>query len=358
MRNLRPRWLGVVAALAGLLLSAPDAVGSCTVEQSDDISVFRRHASQECSEQERAARAIKAEELLAAIQSGKGIDLERAIVVGDLHFETLPLVKLATVSNQPVIFQEQVRAQHMTEVRRIAGPVTIKDSLVRGTVGTGLKEGYLVFQGPVTFSGTTFEQGADFSRSAFFGPVEIFHAIFLAQAFFIQALFAQPAQFGMTAFGVHTRFHRAMFSDTASFRHAVFNGLAEFLEVTFTKDTSFVHASFKMGTGFSGSRFAGTLDFTDALFEREAFFTFAIFERNASFHRTTFRSTADFSDAQFKGVDDFSKAFFNVEPRFARVKAHETRPMFSGWQDPRILYGMAAALALVTFFFLWTLRKQ
>jgi hypothetical protein len=113
-----------------------------------------------------------------------------------------------------------------------------------------------------------------------------------------------------------------------------------------------------MGTGFSGSRFGGILDFSEALFEREAFFTFTVFERDAYFRRSTFRGTADFSDAQFKGIDDFSKVMFDVQPSFARAKASGARPSPGSLQDPRMMYGIAAILAVFTVVFLLSMRTR
>jgi uncharacterized protein YjbI with pentapeptide repeats len=353
----------LAAAVASLLcygLAAQAAWGACVMERerADQPAVFIRHLDQGCTDQERDAQAIKADDVVAALKAGKAVDIAGALIVGDVLFDGLPTVKAATLDGVPSLVQEALRARPAAEVRRIAGPITITRSVVRGVIGTQLKDGYIVMEEPVTMAGTTFERAADFSRTAFLGPADFSEAVFLSQAFFIQALFAHPAQFEKTAFGPHSRFHRAVFGEPVTFHRAGFNGLAEFLEVTFEKEASFSRAYFKMGTGFSGSRFRGILDFSEALFEREAFFTFAVFEQDAYFRRATFRGTADFSDARFKGLDDFSKVLFTVEPRFARVQAGGPRPTPGGLQDPRMLYGIAAVLFVFTLLFLASLRKR
>jgi pentapeptide repeat protein len=336
------------------------AQGACLLERErpDQPTTFVRHFGSACTEQERAAQAIKAGDVMAALKAGKGVDIEGATIVGDLFFDALPLVKAAAISNPPALLRDALRARQITEVRRVAGPIAITRSAIRGTVGTRLEEGYVVVEGPVALTGTTFERTADFSRMVFLGPVDCSEAVFLSQALFIQALFAQPVRFEKTAFGPHSRFHRSAFGEPVSFLRAGFNGLAEFLEVTFEKEASFSRTYFKMGTGFSGSRFGGILDFSEALFEREAFFTFAVFERDAYFRRSTFRGTADFSDAQFKGIDDFSKVMFDVQPSFARVQASGARPAPGGLQDPRVMYGIAAILAVFTLVFLWSMKTR
>ena len=327
-------------------------------ERPDQPAAFVRHLGSGCTEQEREAQAVKADDIVAALKAGKAVDIAGAMIVGDLLFDPLPPVKAGTLSGAPSMLYEALRAQPAAEVRRIAGPITMTQSVVRGTIGTQRKDGYVVAEGPVTMTGTTFERMADFSRMAFLGPADFSDAVFLSQAFFIQALFARPARFEKTAFGPHSRFHRAVFGEPVTFLRAGFNGLAEFLEGTFEKEASFSRTYFKMGTGFSGSRFRGILDFSEALFEREAFFTFTVFEQDAYFRRTTFRGTADFSDAHFKGLDDFSKVMFTVEPRFARVQAGGPRPTPGGLQDPRVLYGIAAVLFIFTLLFMVSLLKR
>ena len=353
----------LMAAMAGPLFcgwALPAAWGACVMgrERPDQPAAFVRHLDPGCTEPERAAQAIRAEDVVAALKAGKAVDIAGAMIAGDVLFDGLPPVKAGTVSGAPSILQERLRAQPAAEIRRIAGPIMITQSVVRGFIGTQLKDGYVIVEGPVTMTGTTFERAADFSRTAFLGPADFSESVFLSQAFFVQAVFSQAARFEKTAFGPHSRFHRAVFGGPVTFLRAGFNGLAEFLEVTFEQEASFSRAYFQMGTGFSGSRFRGILDFSEALFEREAFFTFTEFEQDAYFRRSTFRGVADFSDARFRGLDDFSKVMFAVEPRFARVQAGGPRPAPGGLQDPRVLYGIAAVLFVFTLLFLAGLWKR
>ena len=356
------RGAALIAALLGLGVAgwgAPYAQAACIMERerADQPALFVRHLGPGCTELEREAQAVKAEEVLAVLTSGRSVDVAGAMIVGDLFFDALPMVKADAVPGLPAALREALGVQQIGEIRHLAGPVAITRSVIRGAIGTRIKEGYVVVQGPVAVTGTIFERTADFSRMVFLGPVDGSEAVFLSQALFVQARFAQPVRFEKTAFGPHSRFHRSVFRGSVSFLRAGFNGLSEFLEVTFEKDASFSRAYFKMGTGFSGSRFGGILDFSEAVFEREAFFTFTVFDGDAYFRRSTFRGTADFSDAQFNGIDDFSKVMFDTQPNFFRVKASDARRSPGGLQDPRIMYGIAALLALFTGLFLWGLRR-
>lgn len=354
------RTAGLLSAVLSFFPMDPSVQAACQVERasSDATAPFTRHLGKGCTGQEREAQAVPAGELLAAFKRGTGVDLVEVVVKGDLRLDELPLVSVSTLDIPSARVREVLRTQQVNEVRMIAGPISIRDSLVRGVIMANVKDGFLLVRGPVTMSGTTFERSVDFSRTAFLGPVDFSEAIILHEGFFIQAVFDQATRFEKTAFGVHSRFHRALFGDTATFRRAGFNGLAEFLQVQFEKDASFAQTYFKMGTGFSGSRFRGLLDFSEAVFEREAFFTFTVFEGDAYFRRSTFRADANFADAEFKGVDDFSKAFFNIQPRFARTKTSGARSSPRGLQDPRVQYGIAAALLIFALVFVFFLRRE
>lgn len=363
MRSLTRTSLGRTVVLAMVLLLVPApwtlARGACTVDRGTGASApLTRHFGPDCTPQEREAQAVTAEELLGALKAGRGLDLERAVVTGDLALDQLPRLAPEAVFKLPLPIQDVIPVEDVREVRVIAGPVTIKDSLVRGAIKTQLTTGLLVINGPVTMTGTTFERTLDLSHTLFGGPVDLSHAVLLQEGFFIRAWFGSGARFEETAFGRHTRFHRASFAGPVTFRRSGFNGLAEFLEVQFQQDAQFGRTYFKLGTGFSGSRFGGMLDFSEARFDREAFFTFTLFAKDAYFRRATFVGTADFSDAEFRGLDDFSKVLFSAEPRFTRTKLVGSRPFPHGLQDPRIMYGIVAALMLFLVWFVYLLKKR
>ncbi len=350
----------LMLACGGFLSGVPPAQGSCVMESITDAPSgrFVRHLSTGCTDQEREARAVPAEDLLTALKAGQGIDLNNVVVQGDLLLDRLPVTEVGSFGGRSVLSDEVIRERGPATLRVIAGPISMTHSIVRGTITANLNRDLIVVTGPMTMTGTTFERSIDLSHTLFLESVDFSGTVIGHEGFFIQAVFGKKVDFSKTAFGVHSRFHKAIFNGPATFSRAGFHGLAEFLEVTFRKDARFDKTYFKMGTGFSGSRFQGHLDFSEANFEREAFFTFALFEGDAMFRHATFRAQADFSDAQFKGVDDFSKAVFHAEPKFNRVRVSGARPAPGGLQDPRILYGVAVVLLLFTVLFLVTHRKR
>lgn len=353
-------WVSALYSGGGGGVFGISAWAACTMERErpGQTDRFIRHLGSECSEAERAAQAIKAEEVLAALEAGKGVDLAGVVLTGDLLFDALPPVAVETIADAPPVFLDLVEAAQLTTVRHLGGSLTMTNSLIRGAIGSRTAKDYLVIQEGVVATGTTFEQPADFSRTVFLGSVDLSGSVFAAQAFFIAARFAQPVRFEQTSFGPHTRFHKAVLSDTAIFRGAAFNGLAELLEVVFARDADFSRTKFRLGSGFSGSRFRGRLDMSEAVFEREAFFTFTEFEQDAVFRGGLFKGTADFSDARFQGADDFSRAMFTVEPRFVRVNSSGAKPLHGLLSNPRALYGLAGLFLTVSFFLVWHIRRQ
>jgi len=334
--------------------------GECVIDRapSGPAAPFLRHLGKDCSERERDTHAVRAGEVLTALKEGNGVDLAGVVITGDLMLDELPFVAVETLAVPSPRIQAAILKSNVKKIRVVPGPISIRNSVMRGILATNVKDGLLLVKGPVTMTGSTFERAVDFSRTAFLGPVDFSEAILLREAFFIEGLFDQAARFEKTAFGVHSRFHKAEFADTVTFHRAGFNGPAEFIQVSFGKDARFSQTYFKMGTGFSGSHFHGSLDFSEAVFDRATFFMFTVFDGDAYFRRATFRAEANFADAQFKGVDDFSKVFFNVEPRFTRTKVSGARPSPGGLQDPRFLYGIAAALLVFSAAFIFMLRKR
>jgi len=342
-------------------VSAPAiAPAACTIEErpNEPHGPFTRHVGSGCTEQERLAKAVTAEELLSALKQGQGIDLSGVIVTGDLSMDRVPAAPPGSLDSLPASARQVVAADDLQDLRVITAPVSIRDSRVRGSFATRMRKGHVIFLHPLTMAGTTFERMLDLSRSVFVSEVDCSNAVFLREGFFIQSVFLSRVLFERTTFGNHSRFHRARFAEPASFLRSGFNGLAEFLEVSFERDAGFSRTSFKMGTGFSGTRFGGRVDFAEAVFEREIYFLFSLFEGDASFRRATFRGQADFSDAEFHGLHDFLKADFVLEPQFRRTKSTGPLPTRQGLlQDPRYWYGVAASLLMFAVVML-VLRKQ
>jgi hypothetical protein len=353
-------------AIVALLSLPAVASAACTVERgiAGEPALFVRHLSPDCTKPERAAQAVPASEILAALKAGQGVSIRNAVVSGDLLLTQLKSVPLVSVSLPPSVLTD-LAPSRVTEARVIRGPFEIRDSVVDGILDTQLKPDMIehrtlgdmvVIEGPVTFRGTTFAKDVDLSRTIFLGPVESAETVFLGDALFLSCIFDKPATFEKTAFAGNARFYQAIFHEPATFLRAGFSGLTNFLSVTFKKESSFSRAYFKMGTGFSGSRFEGISDFSESLFEKNVFFMHAVFAADTYFRRATFRGEVNFSDAAFKAKDDFAKVFYQQEPNFTRAKFAIPRSSV-GFENPVLLIVIGVAMTFFLIAFIIILKR-
>lgn len=295
----------------------------CTAE-TGVTAAFTLHLSHDCTEAEREARAIPAQDLLRALAEGKGVDLMGVVIQGDLLLDELPAQNASAMRDLSPEDRLLLDGLKEEDVHVIRGPFVIKKARVKGRIINRLKGGVLLITGPVVLAHTHFSGMVDFSRSLFLGLVDGSNAKFEQESYFVQDRFTQGAMFPETKFGPHARFHRSIFSGPAIFRGASFQGLTEFLEVIFAQDANFSRASFRMGTGFSGAHCRAKCDFSAAQFDGDAFFRFVLFDRPVTFASALFGAQADFSDASFTGSDDLAEATFARAPlltRTARVTA-------------------------------------
>lgn len=321
-KQRRARWHVALVFVSAIVTCPPQADAGCIAEAlTTGIEAgLVIHLSPGCTPAEREAHAVRGEAVMDAVTKGRPVDLLGVIVHGDLIFDRLAV---KTTSPSPVPASEmanQVDRAGGNGQRIVRGALSIKDSMVSGTVRHRSADGTLRFEGPVNFYGSHFKEGVDLSRSVFQEPVELSAAVFDKEAYFVQGQFAQQMDCRETKFGPSTRFHRSIFRGSVNCAGALFDGMAEFLEVTFEQSVTFERSRFGLGTGFSGSRFKSRINFSEAIFSHETFFGFAAFENEAVFAGAQFLGSADFSDAEFRQQDDLAKARFDQAPLLAQTK--------------------------------------
>ena len=343
------------------MMSTAMASGPCQVVESSEAPshMMVRSLTGDCSEGDRQSLAVPAQDILAALQAGLGVELHGVMLAGDLMLDALPLVSIPQGQSLPSLVQEQFDREQVTEVRLIKGPLIFHQVDVQGILATNLvHRGYVIVQGPVSIKESTFRRSVDFSRAIFLDEVDVSETTIGYEGFFIRAFFHKDVDFQQTAFGTHTRFHKAVFAGDVKFKKAGFHGLAEFLEVTFHQDTDFSKTRFVQGTGFSGSQFRQEPDFSESRFEREAFFRFTQFEKGALFRGSVFRDTADFSEATFGEKSDFSRSLFEEPPQFTDEELAAQFNAVSGLQDPKTQAGLFVLAGLILVFFYFVFRKS
>ncbi len=347
MRGARRHGLFLWAPFLLLIGTVPEGTAACTVEPAGKgpASGLVKHLSSDCTLLEREAHAVAGDLVIKTIKQGHPVDLAGVVVQGDIVFDALPV---ETIQLPKGLSPEQSAALaelSAEALRRVAAPLTLRDSVVRGAVRHRSPKGTLQFEGTVDLYGTRFQGGVDLSRSVFQRAVNASSAVFEKEAYFVHSQFSQALNCAGTMFGPHTRFHRSVFRGEVACAGAVFDGMAEFLEVTFEQPVSMEGARFGSGTGFSGSRFKRHTNFSDSIFSRDTFFTFAAFESDVSFAGAQFLGHADFSDAEFKRADDLAKARFDQEPTLARAKRVVE-------ERKSVLESPAAQYAITLFFLL------
>ncbi len=97
--RLAPAWLMTFGMFMGAVLNPEMLRAECTVDRggSSATAAFTLRLSSACTDAEREAHAVPAQDLLRALASGKGIDLAGVVIQGDLLLDELPLQKVAAV---------------------------------------------------------------------------------------------------------------------------------------------------------------------------------------------------------------------------------------------------------------------
>ncbi len=294
--------------------------GVCRVEEGADPRMMIRQLEGTCSDEDRRALAVSADNVLTALHQGRGVVLKGVVLAGDLPLDRLILQPFEPELVRHAAIVERIEAERVSAIRVIDGPFILEDVELQGILATNLIEpGYVVVRGPVSLRGSTIRRSMDLSRMVFLDRADFSEMQIGYEGFFIRAMFARDADFTRTSFGTHSRFHRVRFLGKAAFTGARFHGLAEFLEVSFAEDAGFARTRFLQGTGFSGSRFHKTLDLSEARFDREVYFRFTEYQGRADFHRALFRNTADFTEARFRGAADFREVVFEKSPLISGV---------------------------------------
>ena len=168
------------------------------------LEPFVRHETEENQVE------LSADEVLSAIAEGRDVDIEYAVIEGDLDIEKIR-DDLAEEDGRPVISCD----------------VKIRDSTIKGETD---------------FSHTTFSGGANFGGATFSGEI----------ANFRDATFTGAADFALATFTGAADFSAATFSGAAYFLGTTFSGDAGFSQAHMERPANFSYVRFKENTVFVG----------------------------------------------------------------------------------------------------------
>jgi len=325
---------------------------------ADSVDTLWVHLEGFCFTSDQQKWAIKGKDVLDALKTGKNIDIQGALVVGDVMLDQLPLQPIAEIHNIPDHIQADLKQRGLEKARVIPGSITIRDSQFEKVLATNLVNDVLVILGEVHISGTTFLQSMDFSKIIFTQPLGFSNVNVMHEGFFIGAQFEDAVDFSSTQFGTHARFHKAVFRAPALFTKVEFNGVAEFLEVEFQQAADFSQSNFLSGTGFSGSVFHGPVDFSGVTTQREIYFRFSEFNQRVSFRQGKFQSVVDFSNSRFDGEHDFSEAEFALQPEFTASNISVVVPISGQKFNQQSQWMVFGGLVLLVGIYLWITKRD
>jgi len=190
---------------------------------------------------------VLAADIMNAIAEGVNVDVERAIIDGDLDIGLIAH-KLELDENRKMV--------------------------IKGSIGIRFSE----ITGDTVLSSTYFTQKVSFTSVTFVGS----------------------AGFDGATFGDYTDFSSATFNSEANFRDAVFKGNVDFISPTFKSDAFFELVTFNGYAYFRSSIFGKSVDFTDATFGGATVFIDSTFVERAKFLRTSMSSPASFEGAKYR----------------------------------------------------------
>ena len=234
---------------------------------------------------------IGADEVLEAIAEGRDVDIEYAVIRGDLN--------IAKVRDR---LEKDERGNAV-----IPGVVRVTYSQIQRADFAGT-----TFFQHAHFWDATFSQWAVFRGATFSQRADFRDATFSQSADFEDASFSHGADLSGATFSQWADFCRAAFPQGADFSFATFSQRASFSGATFSQAAYFRHATFSQVAVFGGATFSQSADFVDATFSQGAFFTAA-----------TFSQEADFTWAGFWGSPDFTSAGIAFPGSFRGVRLHE-----------------------------------
>jgi hypothetical protein len=272
-----------------------------------------------CSDAEKDANPITAEEIVDAIKAGKDVEIINAVITGPFILKSINVEGEVTIQRTKI--RDPIDWSYAAFKRVLNLENSIFETDVTFTTVTVEKDIFLdnaTFWGEAKFSDITV-MGVFYSRSTTFRKDVIFtDGRFKKRIDFSKSTFEGEADFVSARIGSTAGFTGAEFKQLASFNGAKIEGAAFFKRATFEGEADFVSARIGCTAEFTGAEFKQLASFNRAQIGESAFFNPATFEGEANFGSARIGSTAEFTGAEFKERASFNgaqieeAAFFNL----------------------------------------------
>jgi uncharacterized protein YjbI with pentapeptide repeats len=259
----------------GLLILFQGVSWACTDERSPIVgdSFYQRTFSRDCTREERSVPAV---DLLEALRRGKGVRVQRGIIVGTLDLSQA--VVNGKVQGSVMLLDSEVLGGMRGEGIHFLGDLLFWNSLFDGKVDLTESQ----FSRFVDFRGALFRDEVRFAGDVFQGSVGFIGVAFGGQADFSKTSFDFPAGFGRTTFSKNAVFSEARFGHHADFSWTTFAGRVGFRRATFFKSADFSWTNFSESADFTKSEFFGKGVFQRASFSKDLSFDGARFHQGST----------------------------------------------------------------------------
>ncbi len=257
--------------------------------------------------QEEGKSTIKAEWINEALKKEYGvekIDIENAVITGDLDFHTKENLVDIDESGMEEDEAKKQKDIGIEKVFLISSSINIANCQLKGNLNAGFDKQFklfVIFNKHVRFYKSTVVKNADFIYASFNDNTAFYKSSFNGDAFFIYA-----------SFNDRTTFYQSSFNDKADFKSASFNDKVDFNSTIFSvEEANFRSASFNGDAFFISASFNGDAFFYESSFNGLAKFKSASFNDKADFYKSSFNGLANFNSASFNGLANFNSAIFN-----------------------------------------------
>jgi len=314
----------------------------------------------DCSQEEKDATPIAAEEVVEAIKQGKKVEVINAVIDGPFTLRSTTIENEVTIKSTK--FRETVDCSYSTFNQVVDFSESEFEADAIFTMAMVNKDIFL--------DGGTFKEGADFANLTVAGGFYSRDAVFKAKvdfntaeiegyAGFDRATFAGEANFIATRIGGQAGFTKAVFKAKANFNNAQIEGAAFFKQATFEGEADFgyarigiaadfVEAMFKKNANFNVTHINGTGGFIQAVFEGEVDFQRVLIAGAAHFTKAVFKAKANFNSAQIEEDGFFALATFEGEADFGLVRV-DGNMLFDGTVFAKDVKIEDASLRTLTF---------
>ena len=281
----------------------------------------------------------------------KGINIENAIVIGDLDFSKMEVSPAVSISKCIFVDRLNLKDSWFQRGLNLEG-----SHFLEAAIFVSLKVDHsaffknAVFQRPASFQSANIAAHFE-ANGARFESTADFNGCKLGAAYFVNAVFRGPVNFVWATIASQFAANEAHFENTekeANFNSLKVDGIAFFTSAVFRGPASFILANVAKDFAAKGARFESKADFDSLKVGKDAFFHGTRFRGPVSFVSAKIasefnangakfegtKSTADFNGmAVVGGIASFEGAFFRRYADFGRVnmgRVYLTDTRFSG----------------------------